>query len=262
MSNQDPQLAGAILPNSPRNGEGLEVDDAENGPSYISPTVVSFDEDVEYNSYVEINEDGTPEIKPAGSDVKTVVSSIMTVDGIADPTSFRVNCLAIFVGDMARGIFFPTMWNLVQVLGGDQVVLGYVTSSFSFGRMLVLPLFGKLSTVHGCRKILLVTSIIFFMGTLMFTQVLNVGRCWFLILSNIVLGIGSGTLAVTRAYTSDVTPRRSRTGYMALISAIQYAGTTVTPLLGSLFVVMFRNRDIDEDRGYVHEVRVLFENSI
>ena len=49
------------------------------------------------------------------SDEKTIGSTIFTADGIADPISFRVNCLVVFLGDMARGIFFPTMWNLVQV---------------------------------------------------------------------------------------------------------------------------------------------------
>jgi ceroid-lipofuscinosis MFS transporter 7 len=243
MSNKDSKSGGGLLPNpSPRD----RSEDVEDGgfPYGEQKTVVSFDDQIASTVYIEM--DDMDDINEVESDAKSIVSSIMTVDGIADPTSFRVNCFAIFVGDMARGIFFPTMWNLVQVLGGDQIVLGYVTSSFSFGRMLVLPLFGKMSTVNGCRKVLLFTSVIFFIGTLMFTQVLNVGEPWFLILSNVVLGIGSGTLAVTRAYTSDVTPRRSRTGYMALISAIQYSGTTVTPLLGSLFVVMFANQDAEK----------------
>ena len=38
------------------------------------------------------------------------VSTVMTADGIADPVSFKVNCLVVFLGDMTRGIFFPTMW--------------------------------------------------------------------------------------------------------------------------------------------------------
>lgn len=216
----------------------------EPGNSEETTVIISFEEtNLSSSVYVEMGAD-----EDAGLDIKSVMTSmtsVMSAEGVADPISFRVNCFAIFVGDMARGIFFPTMWNLVQILGGDQIILGFVTSSFSFGRMLVLPLFGKLSTVHGCRKVLLFTSVIFFVGTIMFAQVLYVGKPWFLILSNIVLGIGSGTLAVTRAYTSDVTPRRSRTGYMALISATQYIGTTVTPLIGSLFVVIFANEDAE-----------------
>jgi len=221
----------------------------------IASKSVSFDHSA--NVYIHIEMDHKRELdllaERGGEDDDmdaASVSSIMTADGIADPTSFRLNCLACFVSDMARGIFFPTMWNLVQILGGSTVLLGYVTASFNFGRMIVMPLFGAWSDKHGTRWTLLVSSFMLTVGTAMFSQVLNVGKPWFLLLSNMILGIGSGTLAVTRAYVSAVTPRRQRTGYMALLSAIQYAGTTVTPLLGSLFVFCFAKRNDDaESKG-------------
>ena len=78
---------------------------------------------------------------------------------------------------------------------------------------------------------------------------LNVRKQWFLIFANIVLGIGSGTLGVTMAYASEVTPKRKRTGYLAWVAAVQYAGTTATPFLGSLFVVLFSNDDQEENKG-------------
>lgn len=166
-------------------------------------------------------------------------SSVLTADGIADPLSFQIVCLVVFLGDMARGIFFPTMWNLVKTLGGDQVLLGYTIASFSFGRMLVLPLFGAWSVKYGYRRTLLVSTVILSFGTLLFGHVLSVGQHWFLLFANTIVGIGSGTLGVTIAYASDVTPTRNRTSYMAWVGAVQYAGTSATPFLGSLFVVMF-----------------------
>jgi len=168
--------------------------------------------------------------------VLSMVSTVLTADGIADKTSFQINLLVIFLGDMSRGIFFPTMWNLVQSLGGDQVSLGYVVASFSFGRMLVLPLFGTFSITYGYKWTLLVATSILFFGTVLFGQALNMKEIWFVILANIVIGIGSGTLGVTLAYVSEVTPKRKRTGYIAWATAVQYAGTTVTPFIGSGFV--------------------------
>lgn len=156
-------------------------------------------------------------------------------EGIKDLTSFWIVCLALFVGGMVQGIFFPTMLDLCQKLKGDQVLLGYVTSSFSIGRMIMLPLFGGWSTTKGYKWTLGLSTGIILIGSIMMIQVLRVDQQWFLILSNAVLGIGSGTLAVARAYTSEVTSTDERTGYMALISAIQYSGMTVTPLFGSLF---------------------------
>jgi hypothetical protein len=193
----------------------------------------------DYNDYNKIN---------GIRDAFSVASTILTADAIEDPTSFKLNCLIVFLGDMSRGIFFPTMWNLVQQLGGDQVLLGYVIASFSFGRMLVLPLFGTWSTKHGYKWTLQISTAILLVGTLLFGQVLNIGSAAYLIFANAVLGIGSGTLGVTMAYTSEVTPKRNRTGYIAWVTAVQYAGTTATPFIGSLLVVLFSKGD-DNDQN-------------
>jgi ceroid-lipofuscinosis MFS transporter 7 len=67
----------------------------------------------------------------------------------------------------------------------------------------------------------------------------------YLIFANIILGIGSGTLGVTLAYVSDVTPCRKRIKYMAGVTAIQYAGTTATPLIGSLFIILFPSDEMN-----------------
>lgn len=88
------------------------------------------------------------------------------------------------------------------------------------------------------------------MGSLLFSKVLDVRRQWFLILANIIIGIGSGTLGVTVAYASEVTPTRHRTSYMAWVTAVQYAGTTVTPFIGSFFVYVFRTGENIERKGF------------
>jgi hypothetical protein len=168
-------------------------------------------------------------------------------DGIQDVTSFWIVCLVLFVGGMVQGIFFPTMLALCQKLKGDQVLLGYVTSSFSIGRFFMLPMFGSWSTTKGYKWTLSLSTGVILIGSIMMTQVLRVGQQWFLVLSNTILGVGSGTLAVARAYTSEVTCTDERTGYMALISAVQYSGMTVTPLFGSLFTYIRELYHEDED---------------
>lgn len=169
-------------------------------------------------------------------------------EGIQDLTSFWIVCLVLFVGGMVQGIFFPTMLALCQKLKGDQVLLGYVTSSFSIGKIIMLPVFGSWSTTKGYKWTLSLSTAIILFGSIMMTQVLRVGQQWFLVLSNIVLGVGSGTLAVARAYTSEVTCTNERTGYMALISAVQYSGMTVTPLFGSLLTYIRELYYHDDDK--------------
>jgi fucose permease len=179
----------------------------------------------------------------------TIAESVMTDDGIHDGTGFNIVCLVILVGDMSRGVFFPTMWPLVSALGGSTVTLGYAVAAFSFGRILVSPLFGAWSETYGYRTTLLTSCIILLLGTFLHAQVQNIGRPGFLIFSQTILGVGSGTLGVTRAYVAEVTAQRSRTTYMAWITAVQYAGFTVTPFVGAFFIKVLDN--IDFQLGYV-----------
>jgi MFS family permease len=178
----------------------------------------------------------------------SIASSVMTADGIHDPHGFAIVCLVILIGDMSRGIMFPSMWPLVSSLGGSSVTLGYSVAAFSFGRILVSPLFGSWSITHGYTQTLLISCSILLFATLVYAQIQNVGRTEFLFFSQILLGIGSGTLGVTRAYVAEVTATRNRTTYMAWMTAVQYAGFTVTPFLGALFNTILA--DVDVQYGY------------
>jgi ceroid-lipofuscinosis MFS transporter 7 len=168
-------------------------------------------------------------------DEHSMVSSILTADGIHDIQGFYCVCFVILVGDMSRGVFFPSIWPLISSMGGSEILLGYSVAAFSFGRILVNPLFGSWSHSMGYSKTLCFSTSILLLGTLAYTQVQNVGRPEFLIVAQTILGIGSGTLGVTRAFVADVTAKRNRTTYMAMITAVQYGGFTVTPIFGALF---------------------------
>ncbi len=184
----------------------------------------------------------------------SIASSVLTADGIHDVNGFAIVCLVILVGDMARGVFFPTMWPLVSELGGSTVALGFAVASFSFGRILVSPRFGRWSVTYGYSKTLLFSCSILWVGTLLYAQAQNVGSVAFLIFAQIVMGLGSGTLGVTRAFVAEVTAQRSRTTYMAWITAVQYAGFTVTPFIGSLFTKLLQDKEYKF--GYVNTRRL------
>lgn len=171
----------------------------------------------------------------------SIAGSVLTADGIHDTTGFTIVCLVILVGDMARGVFFPSMWPLVSELGGSTVSLGYSVAAFSFGRILVSPIFGGWSVTYGYSKTLLFSCSILWIGTLLYAQAQNVGKISFLIFAQIIMGIGSGTLGVTRAFVAEVTAQRSRTTYMAWITAVQYAGFTVTPFIGAFFNLVLQD---------------------
>lgn len=176
-------------------------------------------------------------------DNKSIISSVMTADGIHDVTGFSIVCFVILIGDMSRGVMFPTMWPLVSELGGTTVTLGYAVAAFSFGRIIVSPIFGFWSVVYGYTKVLILSCSLLFLGTILYAQAQNVGSTSFLILSQTVLGIGSGTLGVTRAFVAEVTATRTRTRYMMWTTAVQYGGFTVTPFFGALFIKILGDND-------------------
>lgn len=66
--------------------------------------------------------------------------------------------------------------------------------------------------------VLIITSIILCAGTLLYTASKNV---YMLLASQVIMGIGSGTLGVTRAYVAEQTLRSKRTVLLAYLTAVQ-----------------------------------------
>ena len=213
--------------------------------------LLSGDYHIKEQSYVSMESAVVPPVLDHDDDddddhsiAESIVSSVLTADGIHDYTGFLCVCLVILIGDMSRGVMFPSMWPLVEALGGNQVTLGFSVAAFSFGRVLVNPVFGAWSHSIGYSKTLLISSYILLFGALSYAQIQNIGKPEFLIVSQTLLGVGSGTLGVTRAYVAEITAKRSRTTYMAWITAVQYGGFTVTPFFGALFNWALQNTDV------------------
>ena len=182
----------------------------------------------------------------------SILSSVVTADGISDPVGFHIVCLVGLIGDMGRGCMFPTLWPLVQSIGGNSMTLGHALAAFSFGRILMSPVLGSWSHRYGYTRTLALSLAIVLLGTLLYAQVVSVGvgrAEHLLMLAQLVLGLGSGTIGVTRAFVADVTPIRNRTTYMAWLAAVQYAGFTVTPTIGAAFAHFFSQGGRGIDTG-------------
>lgn len=214
------------------------------------PDLLSGPSPQEPTPYVSMELGGVPPVPEENNDdddlsvSPSMVSSVMTADGIHDMEGFTVVCFVILIGDMSRGVMFPTLWPLVAEMGGSRVMQGFAVAAFSAGRILVNPMFGSWSISIGYTRTLLTSVSVLLVGTLVYAQIQNVGQIQFLILSQLVLGIGSGTLGVTRAFVADVTAQRNRTTYMAWITAVQYGGFTMTPFVGALLTNILGDSDL------------------
>ena len=137
----------------------------------------------------------------------------------------------VLVGDMSRGIYFPTLYLNVLRCGGDNVTAGVAVASMSAGRIVISPYFGRLSETIRHRHVLCISTGILFVGAYMYSQASSVQG---IIAGQFVVGIGSGTLGVTRSYVAETTHRDSRTENMAYLTAMQYTGFAVFPIVGAV----------------------------
>eukprot|EP00903_Cladosiphon_okamuranus_P018701 g17214.t1 len=158
-----------------------------------------------------------------------------------DKASLGIVLCDVLLVDTARGIFFPTLWPHIKQLGGDKIALGYCVGAFSLGRTLMSPVFGRMSTEHGYRRVLMISTALVAFGALFYAVADGVFQVF---LSQLFLGVGSGTLGVTRGYVADKTTPAQRTYLLAYTTAVQYAGFTVMPVLGGLFSYLLGSEEI------------------
>lgn len=168
---------------------------------------------------------------------------VNTENSLSDPTGFYVVCAIIFAGDMARGILFPTLWPLLKKIGGQKSHHGFIVAATSIGRILSSPIFGTASEKYGYRSTLMLSQSILILGSLLYSFTVHSNSPIYLFFSMLTIGIGSGTLGVTRAFVSDITPKHMRTKYIAYLTSLQYGGFTFTPFLGALYVYIFQERE-------------------
>lgn len=138
--------------------------------------------------------------------------------------------LTVLIGDASRGILFPTLWLLIESLGGQKLHQGIAVASFSAGRIISSPILGHYSEIYGYKYILILSNLIIIVGCLVYMSASNI---WMIFLAQWIIGFGAGTLGVTRAYVVEYAHKQNRTVYIAYLTAVQYGGFTLTPALGA-----------------------------
>ena len=149
-----------------------------------------------------------------------------------DKSSYLIITMAVLIGDMCRGVLFPTLWLNVLRFGGSKEIQGIAVASFSVGRVISSPIFGILSEQYGHRWILFVCALIIAMGCLQYCYATSLES---IIVGQFITGIGAGSLGVTRSYVVQcATEKNQRTIYLAQLNAVQYLG-----ILASLYLLLF-----------------------
>lgn len=162
--------------------------------------------------------------------------------GLPQPTVGRVDVVSLcvvywitLVSEAARGLIMPSSWPYFHSVGGSKEMLGVFVGVLSFGRMIVTMPLGYLSDKYSSAQIFYVSAVIQIFGHIMYAAWPTAEA---LIFSRLIVGLGSSTLSVCRAYVSKSIPREERTHHFAYLSALQFIGFAVLPGVGSLLTYL------------------------
>lgn len=129
----------------------------------------------------------------------------------------------------------PSTWPYFNSLGGTKQMLGVFVASFSMGRMATTVPLGYLSDTFSTSTVLSVASFIQVLGHFLYAVSPSLTM---LFISRVIVGFGSATMSVCRAYLTRAIPVQLRTHHFAYLSALQFIGFAVLPGAGGLLALL------------------------
>jgi ceroid-lipofuscinosis MFS transporter 7 len=169
-------------------------------------------------------------------------------------TSFSSNSLdlvivlvQVFLSELPRGIVVPTLFPYIRAtnVADPELVASLAVSAFSVGRLVSTYPLGLLADITGSSRLALIVGIlivIVFSTVFAFAGLMGSTVAPFVIvISRFLVGFGSGTNGITRAYMARVSSPEERVKYIMYNTLCQYIGFSVTPILADLVVYLFKN---------------------
>src|SRR5262245_53467688 len=139
--------------------------------------------------------------------------------------------LSMFLSALEQTIVAPALPTIGRRLG-DVENLSWVVSAYLLANTAAVPLFGKLSDIHGRRRMMFVATVIFLAGSAACALAPNMPS---LIAARALQGIGGGgILPIAHTIIGDMVSPRHRPRYTAYTSAMFLAASIAGPVLGGV----------------------------
>ncbi|HZE18530.1 MAG TPA: MFS transporter [Candidatus Angelobacter sp.] len=147
------------------------------------------------------------------------------------PASRAILFGTVFIHLLGFGIIIPLLPYYAETFGARALVVGLLTTSFSFCQFLFAPVWGRLSDRIGRRPVLIGSLVVTGVSYLVYAAATSLTL---LFASRMLAGVAGAVLSTAQAYVADTTTRENRTRGMGLIGAAFGMGFIFGPALGGI----------------------------
>ncbi|KAJ5143516.1 Major facilitator superfamily domain general substrate transporter [Penicillium bovifimosum] len=145
---------------------------------------------------------------------------------------FPALCVTTFLSALDTSILSTALPTIALDIDAGELYM-WITNSYILSSTVVLPLFGQTANIFGRRWMLIISVVIFALGSGMAGGANNTGL---LIAGRTIQGIGGGGInTLVDIVICDLVPLRQRGKYVALMAAVWAVGTVIGPVLGGAF---------------------------
>lgn len=162
------------------------------------------------------------------------------MEGIAPPRNktwqfwavFPALCMTTLLSALDTSILSTALPTIALDINAGESYM-WITNSYILESTVVLPLFGQTANIFGRRWVLILSVVIFAVGSGLAGGADNIVQ---IITGRTIQGIGGGGInTLVDTVICDLVPLRQRGKYVALMAAVWAVGTVVGPVLGGAF---------------------------
>lgn len=157
----------------------------------------------------------------------------------------------VFLSELPRGIVVPTLFPYITAtkVHNPELIASLAVSSFSVGRLLATYPLGLLADRTGSsRTALMIGIVIVILSSTLFAFAGLMGPTiapFLIVISRFLVGFGSGTNGITRAFMARISTTEDRVKYVMYNTLCQYVGFSITPILSDAVVYIVENNSSD-----------------
>ncbi|KAE8144101.1 MFS general substrate transporter, partial [Aspergillus avenaceus] len=145
---------------------------------------------------------------------------------------FPALCVTTFLAALDTSILSTALPTIARDIEAGELYM-WITNSYILSSTVVLPLFGQTANIFGRRWLMVISVVVFGVGSAMAGGARDSGM---IIAGRAVQGIGGGGInTLVDIVICDLVPLRQRGKYVALMAAVWAVGTVVGPVLGGAF---------------------------